>query len=144
MTLLLDTNIVVDIMSERQGYENSLKLLKYCELQKARGFISVITVNDVLYILRKFASQDVIRNKMQILLTIVDVADVLKRDIVSAFSSGMSDYEDAVQAICAHRIRADYIVTHNLQDFRQSPVKAIAPIAMLELLAVNPNPSILD
>jgi hypothetical protein len=42
----------------------------------------------------------------------------------------MNDFEDAVQAACAERIGADYIVTRNLKDFAKSPVQAILPEAL--------------
>jgi predicted nucleic acid-binding protein len=134
MKLLLDTNIVVDIISKREGYRESLQILKYCELKQVLGFVSVITVNDVIYILRKHAPPATLRDAVQTLLVIVDVADVLRGDINRAFASDMTDYEDALQAECAKRISADYIVTRNLPDFKQSPVSAITPENMLKLL----------
>ena len=134
MKLLLDTNIVVDILSRREGYMDSLKVLKHCEIKKAAGYISAITVTDVTYILRKHIRADRVREALLTLLSIVDVADVLKSDIRGAFTCGMKDFEDAVQAICARRIGADYIVTRNLKDFDASPVRAISPSGVLEVL----------
>ena len=134
MKLMLDTNIVVDIISRREGYEDSLKLLKYCELGMAQGFVSAITITDVMYILRKHIAPNLVHEAVQTLLLIVDVANVLKSDIISAFSSEMKDYEDAVQSSCAGRIGADYIVTHNLKDFGKSMVPAISPSDVLKIL----------
>lgn len=36
-------------------------------------------------------------------------------------------YEDAVQSITAERIKADYIITRNTKDFRDSKVRALTP-----------------
>jgi predicted nucleic acid-binding protein len=58
---------------------------------------------------------------------VVDVADITKADIKGAFSCGIRDFEDAVQAMCARRIEADYIVTRNIKDFENSPVRPILP-----------------
>ena len=131
---MLDTNIVVDILSKRGGYEDSLQLFKYCELGQVDGFISAITVTDVMYILRKHISPSLVREAVQTLLLIVDVANVLKSDISSAFLSDMKDYEDAVQAACAQRMKADYIVTRNLKDFEKSAVPAISPNEALNII----------
>jgi hypothetical protein len=46
----------------------------------------------------------------------------------------MTDYEDAVQALCAKRNRADYIITRNVSDFSKSFVPAILPCDVLMLL----------
>jgi predicted nucleic acid-binding protein len=137
MILLLDTNIIIDIISRREGYENSLQILKYCETKHALGFVSTTTVTDVIYILRKHISPISVKDSIQTLLTIVDVADVLKSDLASAFSSEIKDFEDAIQVSCAKRIKASYIVTRNIKDFAKSTIPAILPTDMLKLLKSN-------
>ena len=127
MKLLLDTNIVVDILTKRDGYKESRAILRLCEAGRAEGFVSVTTVTDVMYILRKHVDPNNVRDSVQTLLSIVDAADVLKNDIAAAFSSEMEDYEDAVQAACAARNKADYIITRNVRDYINSPVPAILP-----------------
>jgi predicted nucleic acid-binding protein len=134
MRVLLDTNIIVDIISKRSGYEDSLQIFKYCELGVIEGFVSATTVTDVMYILRKHIAPSDVRDAVQTLLLIVDVASVLKSDISSAFLSEMKDFEDAVQSSCAVRIKADYIITHNLTDFVKSTIAAIPPCKALELI----------
>ena len=134
MKLMLDTNIVIDIISKRAGYEDSLQLLKHCELGNFDGFVSVITVVDVMYILRKHIPPGDVRDAVQTLLLIVDVANVFKSDIASAFLSDMKDYEDAVQSLCAQRMKADYIVTRNIKDFALSAIPAISPSRALEII----------
>jgi predicted nucleic acid-binding protein len=132
--LYLDTNIVVDIISQRDGYMASLNVLRFCETGKAEGLVSSATVLDVMYILRKHLRPDEVKTAVQIFLALVEVAEVRKSDISGAFASPMTDYEDAVQALCAKRNRADYIVTRNVKDFVHSPVPAILPDKILALL----------
>jgi len=136
MKLMFDTNIIVDVLSKRNGYEESLQLIKLCELGKAEGFVSAVTVTDIMYILRKHVSPSLVRNAVQTLLLIVDVANVLKSDIQSAFLSEMKDFEDAVQSSCAQRMKADYIVTHKLKDFEKSVIPAISPSEALRITAI--------
>jgi len=134
MKVLLDTNIIVDIISKRDGYEESLQVLRCCEIKKIDGYVSTTTVTDVMYILRKHLPPDKLREAVQTLLTTVGVSGVQKADITHAFSSGMKVLEDAVQASCAKRIKAEYIVTRNLRDFEESPVQAVPPAYLLKLL----------
>ena len=133
MRLLLDTNIIVDILTKRTGYEDSRMILRYCEAGRAEGLISATTVTDVMYILRKHIAPSAVREAVQTLLSIVGVAGVLKADIIAAFASDMIDYEDAVQASCAARNKADYIVTRNVKDVEKSSVPAILPGDLLKL-----------
>ena len=133
MKVLLDTNIIIDVISKRKGYEESLRLFKYCESGHVQGVVSATTVTDILYILRKHINPSEVRSAMQTLLLIIDIASIGKGEIAAAFASEMKDFEDAVQSACAKRIGADYIVTHNLKDFDKSAVKAITPTEALEL-----------
>jgi predicted nucleic acid-binding protein len=131
---MLDTNIVVDILAKRPGYEDSRAVLRHCETGRIEGFVSVTTVTDVMYILRKHIDPNAVRDAVQTLLSVVDAADVLKSDITAAFTGEMIDFEDAVQASCAARTKADYIVTRNITDFNHSSVPAILPADMLSRL----------
>jgi predicted nucleic-acid-binding protein len=142
MRLLLDTNIIVDVISEREGYTESLQLLRYCEVKLAEGFISVISIMDAMYILRKYNTREVLREAMQTLIAILYTAIIQKSDITGAFAGGIDDYEDAVQANCAWRIGADYIVTRNLKDFAASAVPAISPREALELVQRHKSPQL--
>ncbi|MCL2204168.1 MAG: PIN domain-containing protein [Defluviitaleaceae bacterium] len=135
MKFMLDTNIVIDILSGRDGYQESLQIIKYCELGKITCFVSAVTVTDVMYILRKHIAPNLVRETVKTLLLIIDVACVLKGDIKSAFVSEVKDYEDAVQSACAKRINADYIVTRNLNDFKMSSITAVSPREALEIIA---------
>ena len=134
ITVLLDTNIAMDIITKREGYEDSLMVLKYCELGQVKGILSALTVADLMYILRKHIPPSQVSETVQTLLLVADMADILKSDMMYAFSSGMKDFEDAVQAACSKRIKADYIITKNIKDFKGSDVPALLPKDFLKML----------
>jgi predicted nucleic acid-binding protein len=62
----------------------------------------------------------------------VKIVDVTAADVKNALTSDMPDYEDALLAFCGKRQKADYIITRNEKDFRQSPVPVLSPQAFLE------------
>ena len=47
----------------------------------------------------------------------------------------IDDYEDALQSVCASRIKADFIITRNLKDFKNSKVMAIKPSELIERMS---------
>lgn len=47
---------------------------------------------------------------------------------------GWRGFEDAVQAVTAAQCQADYLVTRNPRDFKQSLVPVITPSEFLALL----------
>ena len=52
----------------------------------------------------------------------------------AAIALGASDLEDAIQVAAAIRIRANYIVTGNVADFRTSSVPAFTAAGFLAVL----------
>ena len=44
MRLFLDTNIIVDVLSKREGYVDSLTVLKSCEAGIVEGWVSAAAI----------------------------------------------------------------------------------------------------
>ncbi|MBQ5335861.1 MAG: PIN domain-containing protein, partial [Oscillospiraceae bacterium] len=63
---------------------------------------------------------------------IFKIADLKSSDLKNAADMLSSDYEDALQMCQASRINADYIVTRNIRDFRESKVPAMKPAELLD------------
>lgn len=129
MRLLLDTNITIDILTNRQPYcKNSVACFRHAIMKRDKIYISTVSVADVMYITRKHFS-----NKKKQLSTVLNFIDLLKiakvnsKDLHFAFSGKMNDFEDALQTCCAKRHHVDFIITRNVKDFNLSPVKAVSP-----------------
>ncbi len=133
MKILLDTNVIIDNLAQRDGGE-SLEILTLCEGGVLEGIITTVTLMDVMYIMRKSISAAELREAAKMLMQIVDVVPALKSDINTALVGKVSDFEDAVQAACAVRIKAEFIVTRNKKHFIGSPVPAISPSELLKIL----------
>ncbi len=133
MKILLDTNVIIDNLAQRDGGE-SLELLTLCECGVLEGIITTVTLMDVMYIMRKNISAAELREAAKMLMQVVDVIPALKSDIKAALFGDIPDFEDAVQASCAARIKAELIVTRNIKHFNGSSVPAILPSELLEVL----------
>ena len=66
------------------------------------------------------------------LFMIFHIADLKSSDIRKAANIKTSDYEDAIQMVCAQRMKVDFIVTRNIKDFIESKVPAMKPDELLE------------
>lgn len=54
MKALIDTNILLDVLTERDGFrEDSLAVWNLCRDEKIEGFISALSVPNIIYIMRK-------------------------------------------------------------------------------------------
>ena len=128
MKVLIDTNIVLDVLCNRKNLvESSSKLLKLCETKKLEGYLSAISVPNIAYILRKELSIEKLKTVIVKLNIIFSIVELKTNDLILATNLNFKDYEDALQSVCAKRIKADYIVTRNIKDFKNSPVKAVTP-----------------
>lgn len=70
MRLMIDTNIFLDVLTEREPfYENSKAVLKLCESKKVYGFLSASSATDIFYLVhRKLHSIDLAYKALFILL----------------------------------------------------------------------------
>ena len=128
MKILIDTNIILDVMCNRKEFvEDSLKVFKCCEVQKLKGYISALSIPNIVYIMRKQLDREQIKGVLSTLTSLFSVIDLKESDLIKAAEMAFSDYEDAVQAASADRIKADYIVTRNVKDYKNSRVSAVTP-----------------
>ena len=84
--------------------------------------------------MRKELARNKIRQLIETLTGILTVSELRESDLTNAAKTDIDDYEDSIQSACASRIKADFIVTRNLKDFKNSRVPAISPSGLLERL----------
>lgn len=133
MRVLIDTNVILDVLCNRQGFvEEASKVFKFCEVNKIEGYISAISVPNIVYILRKELDAETTKKILDQLSLIFKISDLKSDDLKKAANLMFDDYEDALQSVCASRIKANYIITRNIKDFTNSKVAAIKPSELLE------------
>lgn len=132
MKIWIDTNIILDVLCNRKGFvENSSRIWKMCETNRVEGYISALSVPNIVYILRKELDPEKTMEIIQKLTLIFDVVDLKASDLKNAAVMLTSDYEDAIQMCQAARIHAEHIVTRNIRDFKESSIQALTPAELL-------------
>lgn len=54
MVVLVDTNVLLDVISMREPYvENSIRVIEHCALRTVQGYIAVHSISNIYFILRK-------------------------------------------------------------------------------------------
>ena len=132
MKLLIDANIVFDVLLKREPYwADSSAVWKLCETEQMEGYISTLTFANLVYVMRKELEPAQIEDVLTRLKLIFRFADFSTADMTKAAEMAWNDFEDAVQSATAERLQADYIITRNVRDFRQSKVVAFTPSEFL-------------
>ena len=115
------------LCNRKDFIEDSLRVFKYCEVDQITGYISALSVSNIVYIMRKELDNERIKDILVTLTSLFTVVDLRETDLTKAVDLQFPDYEDALQSVCAARAKANYIVTRNIKDFKSSAVPAIKP-----------------
>ena len=135
VNVLIDTNVILDVLCNRTDFvEASAAVLKYCEVKEIQGYVSALSFPNIVYIMRKELTNEKIKEIINTLSLILTVADLKASDLKKAADLDFNDFEDALQAVCASKVQAQYIVTRNIKDFQNSKIPAIKPAELLERL----------
>lgn len=128
MRLLIDANILLDVLQKREPYVHTSSLIwKMCEIGSVEGYVSSLTVANLIYVMRKELTPGKIEETLLLLKLIFQLTDLTVSDITEAAEMKWPDFEDAVQSAIAKRIHADCIITRNTRDFKKSQILSFTP-----------------
>ncbi|GHU76707.1 twitching motility protein PilT [Spirochaetia bacterium] len=134
-TVLVDLNVILDYLEQRDGYETAAIIIKECFLKRIKGYVCAHEITTLSYFLSKNKMKK--RTMVKIIsgiLKIFEVIEVNGEILNDALYSAITDYEDAVIEQSAKRMKIDYIITKNMKDFVKGEVKSLRPE---EYLAIN-------
>ena len=78
-------------------------------------------ITDIYYIVKKRLGDAPAREAVRHILNIFSVINVAGNDCVNALDLPISDFEDAVSAVCAKKDDVDYIVTNDKEYLQVNP-----------------------
>ena len=137
MKVLIDTNILLDVILLREPYLELSKRVLQCYQSLVDGYIAVHTFSNMFYILHEtedFSIEDC-RNTFNKLLYVFDVASLDKSDVIAAVNNeAFDDLEDSMQHQSSIACKLEYIVTRNIDDFKNGTVPAVTPEIFLKLV----------
>ena len=132
MKLFLDTNIIIDVIANRQPWVREALIL--LELAK-RGRVTLITSDysfiNVAYVTRKLYSKEELCQLLKGLCNYIELVEVGRKVICEALENPWKDIEDCVQYLVAKRETVDVILTRNEKDFLLSDIQVQNPSSFL-------------
>ena len=134
--VLLDINVVLDVLATREPFADYAEaVLQRIEAHSIEGLVAAHTITTLHFLLAKHLGKAKTRKVLTDLLHVVRVVPVDEDRIRHALALNWTDFEDAVQAACAEKSEADYLVTRDKKGFQQSPVKTVTPAELLALIS---------
>lgn len=119
--LFIDTNIILDLLGNRQPfYESIAKIATLADKKQVTLVVSPISFATVNYFLSKFESPKVAKEKLRKFKIISEVCKLDEYTIEKGLNSSFNDFEDALQYISAIDSNCEIIITRNGKDFKKS------------------------
>ena len=139
MRVLIDTNILLDFLLQREPFLQDAELLfQAIDADQVIGYVTATTLTDIFYISRKHTrSVDQARQAVSETLTVMVVCPIDRAVLESAFNSGFVDFEDAVQIFGAVSQGLDGILTRDNKGFLSSPIPVFSIQELLQQLGTQ-------
>lgn len=125
--VLVDTNIVIDLLAERQPfYKEAAELFSLADEEKLFVAISSLTFANTNYVLTKLKSARearVILRKFKVLVHILTLDDKITE--LALNDDEFPDFEDGLHYYSASENRMKAILTRNKNDFKNSKIPVL-------------------
>ena len=137
MKTLIDTNVVLDALLDREPFvQSATQIFALTEQSRLESYLCATTVTTVDYLLSQALEKSEARLALKRLIELFEIAPVNRPVIEAALRSKITDFEDAVLEQAAYLVGAQSIVSRNVKNFKKSLVKVLDPAELLTSLAL--------
>lgn len=128
MRLFFDTNIMLDLLGEREPfYISSAKLATLADKRKIEIVVSALSYATVSYFLTKFEGLEKTKGKLRKFKVISKICELDEVIIEKGLNSEFSDFEDSLQYFSALRTECDILITRNGKNFKGVQMPIMTP-----------------
>ncbi len=121
--LFIDTNVMLDLLGERIPFYDSIaKIATLADKGKVNMVVSALSYSTVFYLLSKFESPEIVKEKLRKFKIISEISDLSEKVIEKGLSSNFTDFEDSLQYHCALKSDCGILITRNGKDFKGSEI----------------------
>ena len=125
--LFIDTNVLLDLLMERDGYQEAAIIMDMSGSTEFRLSVSVLSMSNIAYVLRKVLNSDELYVALNKLSSFLHIVSVSSEDYFAAVKLRTRDFEDALQYFCAKSSGCDCIIIRNIKDFVFSDIPVVSP-----------------
>ena len=137
MKIFIDVNVFIDVMTKRNGWAESLRVLNLArKSQEIESWTSALTLPLLYFFRRRVADESTARVDAQAILKGLKLVPMNQTIIDHALASAGPDFEDNIQIARAESISANHLITRNKKDFDTSQITVLNPDEWLILQEV--------
>lgn len=127
MKILLDTNVLLDYLLNRDGADSAITLLQLGNAHCLDVLVTDLTIANIAYITRKQISKEDFYRVMKRLTNILLVVPIGGNVVQTALNARWGDFEDCLQYFAAVQAGTDCIITRNESDYIQAQIPICTP-----------------
>ena len=136
MNILFDTNVVLDLLLDREPFAGpAVFLFEQVERAELTGVLCATTLTTVHYLVARALGRGRAAEAVQKLLLLFEMAAVTRAVLESALHADMDDFEDAVLHQAACLAGCEGIVTRNGRDFKKAKISVFNPEELISTLS---------
>jgi predicted nucleic acid-binding protein len=141
MRVLLDTNVILDAMLQRQPWHRDADAIVQAHAQgQVDCAAATLSLATVFYVSRKSIGIVAARIAVRKYLATFEILAMDKQTLLDADAMPGNDFEDNIQIAAAVANSLDAIVTRNVADFAHSPLPVYDPAELLKRLQSAARP----
>jgi len=138
MKILLDTNIVLDLLLQREPfYKDAKEIFLLIENSKLSGYLCATSIATLHYLISKAKYKDLANTTIESLLKLFNIAKVDKKVLNLAIQINGLDYEDSIIYASAKIEDIDIIITRDKKGLKNSPIKTLNPKEFLAMINID-------
>ena len=135
MKVLFDTNVILDVLLDREPFSNAATyLMMKVEQSEIVGYLGATTITTIYYLLQKNLGKKIAKEKVEVLLSIFEIIPINRIILENALRLNSSDFEDAVLYEGGLHIGVEYIITRDVKGFKDSEIPVLNPIEFIDML----------
>ncbi|MBZ9731017.1 PIN domain-containing protein [Salegentibacter sp. JZCK2] len=136
--VFIDTNIVLDLLGERDPfYQSAAQLATLADKGNILLIVSPISFATVNYFLSKFESPKIAKEKLRKLKILCKISLIDEEIIEKGLNSGFKYFEDSLQYFSALASKCEIIITRNGKDFQKSSLPVMTASEFLNSFQSN-------
>lgn len=135
--IFLDTNILVDIVTNRKPYsKNAISIFDYCQRKEVIMHSTSHSIATLHYLAKKIVNEKELRLIIEDLLDTISIIAITESILKKSLKSNHKDFEDAIQITAAQSINTmDCIITRDIKDYKFSELNVYTPDEFLTQLS---------
>ncbi len=117
MRILLDTNVILDLLLDREPFsEHSALLISKIEKGEIVGVLCATTVTTIYYLVNKSLSKKEADKSLELIFSLFEIASVNRIVLETAKDLKFKDFEDAVIYASAIHSKIDVVILNIPQN----------------------------